>query len=185
MQSLLWRIVQRQQSFLRFLYTVCQRIFQFFKFSLTHETRSPPLIGFHHETGKKASIFFHQFKSSSLPDPITRLLVLVVLHCAAWNGSPSSGEVSGTSRPLSRAFPRCFSRLKASFECLLPASGTMKLKNVDSIGLRFNVMEVTRVKLFDSITLPLVPLFHRWFKLIHISLTFLKNLLVSLSFPSL
>lgn len=50
-----------------------------------------------------------------------------------------------------------------------------------SRGLRFNVMEVTRVKLFDSIRLPLVSLFHRWFRLIHISLTFLKNLSLSLS----
>lgn len=184
MQSLLW---PEKQNFLRFLYT--KSVKEFFNSLNSRWHTKPDLFSdrFSSRGGKKASIFFHQFKSSSLPDPITRLLVLVVLHCAAWNGSPSSGEVSGTSRPLSRAFPRCFSRLKASFECLLPASETMKLKNVDSIGaswgLRFNVMEVTRVKLFDSIRLPLVPLFRRWFRLIHISLTFLKNFLVSLPSP--
>lgn len=50
-----------------------------------------------------------------------------------------------------------------------------------SRGLRFNVMEVTRVKLFDSIRLPLVSLFHRWFRLIHISLKEFVSFSLSLS----
>lgn len=79
------------------------------------------------------SIFLDQFRSSSSPDPITRLLELVVLHSAARNGSPTSGEVSGTSRPLSRVSKMFFSRLKAWFEYLPSPRRRRELKNMDSI----------------------------------------------------